>query len=65
MCKIIPSVDPPLNAHSHPRPCISVKTKVQQRALAGEMYRGPGETLHRLIRGEFGHFSRRRKWRGS
>lgn len=28
-----------------------VKTKVQQRALAGEQYRGPGETLHRLIRG--------------
>lgn len=28
-----------------------VKTKVQQRALAGEMYRSPGETLHRLIRG--------------
>lgn len=28
-----------------------VKTKVQQRALAGEMYRGPGETLYRLIRG--------------
>ncbi|KAJ7285727.1 mitochondrial carrier domain-containing protein [Mycena rebaudengoi] len=28
-----------------------VKTKVQQRALAGERYRGVGETLHRLIRG--------------
>ncbi|KAF5315684.1 hypothetical protein D9611_004781 [Ephemerocybe angulata] len=28
-----------------------VKTKVQQRALAGEKYRGPFETLHRLIRG--------------
>jgi len=28
-----------------------VKTKVQQRALAGEQYRSPGETLHRLIRG--------------
>ncbi|TFK30017.1 mitochondrial carrier [Coprinopsis marcescibilis] len=28
-----------------------VKTKVQQRALAGERYRGPFETLHRLIRG--------------
>ncbi|KAI0064589.1 mitochondrial carrier [Artomyces pyxidatus] len=28
-----------------------VKTKVQQRALAGEQYRGVGETLHRLIRG--------------
>ncbi|KAF9535253.1 mitochondrial carrier domain-containing protein [Crepidotus variabilis] len=28
-----------------------VKTKVQQRALAGEMYRGPWETLYRLIRG--------------
>jgi len=28
-----------------------VKTKVQQRALAGELYRSPGETLHRLIRG--------------
>ena len=29
----------------------SVKTKVQQRALAGEPYRGPLETLHRLVRG--------------
>ncbi|KAI0256905.1 mitochondrial carrier [Lactifluus subvellereus] len=28
-----------------------VKTKVQQRALAGELYRSPAETLHRLIRG--------------
>ncbi|TFK42496.1 mitochondrial carrier domain-containing protein [Crucibulum laeve] len=28
-----------------------VKTKVQQRALAGERYRSPLETLHRLIRG--------------
>ncbi|KIK08253.1 hypothetical protein K443DRAFT_589413 [Laccaria amethystina LaAM-08-1] len=28
-----------------------VKTKVQQRALAGEQYRGPWETLYRLIRG--------------
>ncbi|KAI0041129.1 mitochondrial carrier [Auriscalpium vulgare] len=28
-----------------------VKTKVQQRALAGEPARGVGETLHRLIRG--------------
>ena len=28
-----------------------VKTKVQQRSLAGERYRGPLETLHRLIRG--------------
>ncbi|PPR01482.1 hypothetical protein CVT26_015105 [Gymnopilus dilepis] len=28
-----------------------VKTKVQQRALAGEPYRGPLETLHRLVRG--------------
>lgn len=28
-----------------------VKTKVQQRALAGETYRGPLETLHRLVRG--------------
>ncbi|KAJ6597002.1 mitochondrial carrier [Mycena vulgaris] len=28
-----------------------VKTKVQQRALAGERYRGVWETLHRLIRG--------------
>ncbi|KAJ2932917.1 hypothetical protein H1R20_g4197, partial [Candolleomyces eurysporus] len=28
-----------------------VKTKVQQRALAGERYRGPFETLHRLLRG--------------
>lgn len=31
----------------------SVKTKVQQRALAGEKYRGPLETLHRLVRGKF------------
>ena len=30
-----------------------VKTKVQQRALAGERYRGVIETLTRLIRGEF------------
>jgi hypothetical protein len=30
----------------------SVKTKIQQRALAGEMYRSPAETLHRLTRGE-------------
>lgn len=30
-----------------------VKTKVQQRALAGERYRGVVETLTRLIRGEF------------
>lgn len=29
-----------------------VKTKVQQRALAGERYRGIVETLTRLIRGE-------------
>lgn len=28
-----------------------VKTKVQQRALAGEAYRGPLETLTRLVRG--------------
>ncbi|KAF5380982.1 hypothetical protein D9615_004030 [Tricholomella constricta] len=28
-----------------------VKTKIQQRALAGEAYRGVFETLHRLIRG--------------
>ncbi|KAG6837293.1 hypothetical protein H0H93_011895 [Arthromyces matolae] len=28
-----------------------VKTKVQQRALSGEKYRGVFETLHRLIRG--------------
>lgn len=28
-----------------------VKTKVQQRALAGDRYRGVFETLHRLIRG--------------
>lgn len=28
-----------------------VKTKVQQRALAGERKRGPFETLHRLLRG--------------
>ncbi|RDB20958.1 putative mitochondrial carrier C29A3.11c [Hypsizygus marmoreus] len=28
-----------------------VKTKVQQRALAGDQYRGVFETLHRLIRG--------------
>lgn len=30
----------------------SVKTKVQQRALAGERYRGPLETMRRLVRGE-------------
>jgi solute carrier family 25 carnitine/acylcarnitine transporter 20/29 len=29
-----------------------VKTKVQQRALAGERYRGAWETLYRLIRGD-------------
>jgi len=28
-----------------------VKTKVQQRALAGDRYRGVWETLHRLVRG--------------
>jgi solute carrier family 25 (mitochondrial carnitine/acylcarnitine transporter), member 20/29 len=28
-----------------------VKTKTQQRALSGEMYRGPLETLGRLLRG--------------
>jgi hypothetical protein len=28
-----------------------VKTKVQQRALAGELYRGPFETFYRLVRG--------------
>lgn len=28
-----------------------VKTKIQQRALAGEKYRSPWETLQRLIRG--------------
>ncbi|KAG7447915.1 uncharacterized protein BT62DRAFT_986039 [Guyanagaster necrorhizus] len=28
-----------------------VKTKIQQRSLAGERYRGPWETLYRLIRG--------------
>jgi hypothetical protein len=28
-----------------------VKTKIQQRALAGEKYRTPWETLQRLIRG--------------
>lgn len=32
---------------------LRVKTKVQQRALAGERYRGVIETLTRLIRGEF------------
>jgi len=32
----------------------SIKTKVQQRALAGEKYRTTWETLHRLIRGKFG-----------
>ena len=37
-----------MRAPSH----VSVKTKVQQRALAGEQYRSPGETLYRLIRGE-------------
>ena len=30
---------------------ISVKTKVQQRALAGEPYRGVSESLRRMIRG--------------
>ena len=30
-----------------------MKTKVQQRALAGERYRGVFETLTRLIRGKF------------
>ena len=30
-----------------------VKTKVQQRALVGERYRGVFETLTRLIRGKF------------
>ena len=34
-------------------PLFRVKTKVQQRALAGERYRGVVETLTRLIRGEF------------
>ncbi|KIM49339.1 hypothetical protein M413DRAFT_438523 [Hebeloma cylindrosporum] len=28
-----------------------VKTKVQQRSLSGERYRGPWETLYRLVRG--------------
>lgn len=28
-----------------------VKTKVQQRALSGEQYRGPWETFLRLVRG--------------
>ena len=32
-----------------------VKTKIQQRALAGEPYRGVAETLHRLIRGKVLH----------
>jgi solute carrier family 25 carnitine/acylcarnitine transporter 20/29 len=32
-------------------PLCSVKTKVQQRALAGEPYRGVLETFRRLIRG--------------
>ncbi|KAF8077862.1 hypothetical protein FPV67DRAFT_1443423 [Lyophyllum atratum] len=31
---------------------VLVKTKVQQRSLAGDRYRGVFETLHRLIRGE-------------
>lgn len=35
--------------HSFP---ISVKTKVQTRALAGERKRGVWETFHRLVRGE-------------
>jgi Mitochondrial carrier protein len=30
-----------------------VKTKTQQRALSGEMYRGPLETLGRLLRGRY------------
>src|ERR1700733_15246233 len=47
---LIPHVD---RSHAHTmRPSISVKTKVQQRAMAGEMYRSPGETFYRLIRGE-------------
>lgn len=29
-----------------------MKTKVQQRALAGERYRTPWETLYRLVRGK-------------
>lgn len=33
--------------------CNRVKTKVQQRALAGTPYKGPFETLHRLIRGMY------------
>jgi len=33
-----------------------VKTKIQQRALAGEKYRGPLETLHRLVRGKWTSF---------
>ena len=35
----------------------SVKTKVQQRALAGERRRGVLETFHRLIRGNPRHLS--------
>lgn len=31
---------------------VSVKTKVQQRALAGEKYRTTWETCQRLIRGD-------------
>lgn len=30
---------------------ISVKTKIQQRALAGDRYRSVWETVHRLVRG--------------
>jgi len=52
---------PPLHARAdhgsvcHLMTChaFRVKTKVQQRALAGEKYRGVIETLTRLIRGEF------------
>jgi solute carrier family 25 carnitine/acylcarnitine transporter 20/29 len=39
-----------------------VKTKVQQRALAHDIYRGPFETLYRLIRG---HYARVLMWRHS
>ena len=42
----VPTLTPTMHAS------ISVKTKVQQRAMAGEMYRSPGETFYRLIRGE-------------
>lgn len=58
------------HAVTHSYTLSSVKTKVQQRALAGELYRGPWETLYRLVRGMFvmpsnrrlSHFLSDRSW---